>query len=450
MKTKKVLSAVLAAVLFVLAPGASVCAEEPEGGQEQQEKAASYAEKIDTNEIPGWPQGPAIYAASGIVMDMNSGAVLYAKKAEEKRYPASITKVLSALTALQYAKMSDAVSFSEESISFLQWDDAQIGMKPGEEINMESALYGMLLASANEVSYAVAENVGRQYLNGGYTEFIEEMNRISQQLGCTGSNWVNANGLHDENHYTTAHDMARIAAAAYQNEEFRRLETTLEYKVPPTNLTAEERILDQNHKMLWPENYYYYANAKAGKTGYTDQSKTTLVTMAEENDMQLAAVVLHTYGVDAYTDTRAMYDYAFANFEALNLKEYETSSEIEDFENENAYAVVPKGVSFSELEKEYVPDESGGTRRVLVEYSYQGQPVGKEKAILTEEAFSKLTGAEKKIKIEPVKQEKNKKQSEKKSKLAVVIALVIFLPLGYILLVILLYKLNMRWRKRKN
>ena len=91
MKTKKVLSAVLAAVLFVLAPGASVCAEEPEGGQEQQEKAASYAEKIDTNEIPGWPQGPAIYAASGIVMDMNSGAVLYAKKAEEKRYPASMT-----------------------------------------------------------------------------------------------------------------------------------------------------------------------------------------------------------------------------------------------------------------------------------------------------------------------------------------------------------------------
>ena len=115
--------------------------------------------------------------------------------------------------------------------------------------------------------------------------------------------------------------------------------------------------------MLWPENYYYYANAKAGKTGYTDQSKTTLVTMAEENDMQLAAVVLHTYGVDAYTDTRAMYDYAFANFETLNLKEYETSSEIEDFENENAYAVVPKRCSFSELEKEYVPDESGGTRR---------------------------------------------------------------------------------------
>ena len=305
MKAKKVLSGALAAILLTLTPGVAVCAEEMAGQeqtentqvlsaqeQENQEKAASYAEKIDTNEISNWPQGPAIYAASGIVMDMNSGAVLYAKKAEEKRYPASITKVLSVLTALQYAKMSDTVVFSEDSISFLQWDDAQIGMKPGEEISMESALYGMLLASANEVSYAVAENVGKQYLNGGYAEFIEEMNRISQELGCTSSNWVNANGLHDDNHYTTAHDMARIAAAAYQNEEFRRLETTLEYKVPPTNLTAEERILDQNHKMLWPENYYYYANAKAGKTGYTDQSKTTLVTMAEGNDMQLAAVVL--------------------------------------------------------------------------------------------------------------------------------------------------------------
>lgn len=195
MKAKKVLSGALAAILLTLTPGVAVCAEEMAGQeqtentqvlsaqeQENQEKAASYAEKIDTNEISNWPQGPAIYAASGIVMDMNSGAVLYAKKAEEKRYPASITKVLSVLTALQYAKMSDTVVFSEDSISFLQWDDAQIGMKPGEEISMESALYGMLLASANEVSYAVAENVGKQYLNGGYAEFIEEMNRISQEL----------------------------------------------------------------------------------------------------------------------------------------------------------------------------------------------------------------------------------------------------------------------------
>ena len=206
--------------------------------------------------------------------------------------------------------------------------------------------------------------------------------------------------------------------------------------------------------MLWPENYYYYANAKAGKTGYTDQSKTTLVTMAEGNDMQLAAVVLHTYGVDAYTDTRSMYDYAFTNFERLNLRECETSSDIESFDKEDACVVVPKGVSFSELEKEYVPNEKEGLRQAAVEYFYQGQPVGSAKATLTEEAFSALTGSDKKIKIESVKQEKKAEKSEqteqkKLSKLTVVLALAVILPLGYIILVVILYKLNMRWRNRK-
>ena len=232
MKAKKVLSGALAAILLTLIPGVAVCAEEMAGQeqtentqvlsaqeQENQEKAASYAEKIDTNEISNWPQGPAIYAASGIVMDMNSGAVLYAKKAEEKRYPASITKVLSVLTALQYAKMSDTVVFSEDSISFLQWDDAQIGMKPGEEISMESALYGMLLASANEVSYAVAENVGKNAGND-YQWFIEQMNIRCKELGGSNSNFVNANGLHDENHYTSARDMALIGRELFKYPEF--------------------------------------------------------------------------------------------------------------------------------------------------------------------------------------------------------------------------------------
>lgn len=456
MKRKKVLTGILAGILLFLEPVSFAYAEEPVEAvsveeQEKREKEASYAKKIETNDIAKWPQGPAIYAASGIIMDMNSGAVLYAKEAEEQRYPASITKILSVLTALQYAKMTDMVTFSEDSLSFLQWDDAQIGMKPGEEISMESALYGMLLASANEVSYAVAENVGREYLQGGYAEFIEEMNRISHELGCTNSHWTNANGLHDDNHYTTAHDMAKIAAAAYQNTEFRRLESTLEYRVPPTNLTAEERILDQNHKMLWPENYYYYANAKAGKTGYTDQSKTTLVTMAEGNNLQLAAVVLHTYGIDAYTDTKAMYEYAFGNFERRNLKEWETSDEIEDFEKEDAYIVVPKGTAFSELESEWTLENRNNAkeRQATVTYFYQGHPVGSARATLSEEAFSKLTGMKKEVEIEPTKQKKTETKEKDISKLAVVIALVIFLPLGYVLLVFVLYKLNMWWRNRK-
>ena len=124
-------------------------------------------------------------------MDMNSGAVLCAKKAEEKRYPASITKVLSVLTALQYAKMSDTVVFSEDSISFLQWDDADRDEARGRNQHGVSTLWDAS-GSANEVSLCGGGKCRKQYLNGGYAEFIEEMNRISQELGCTSSNWVNA------------------------------------------------------------------------------------------------------------------------------------------------------------------------------------------------------------------------------------------------------------------
>ncbi len=392
--------------------------EEKAHAAEEAEKAASYATAPDSNQIPGWPAGPQIYAASGIVMDMNSGAVLYAKKPDEKHYPASITKLLSVLVALNHAQMTDKVTFSDASVAFLQWNDAQIGMRPGEELSMENALYGMLLASANEVSYAVAENVGNQYLGGGYDAFIREMNRTAEELGCTGSNWVNANGLHDENHYTTAHDMALIASAVYKKDDFRRLEATLEQRIPPTNLVNEERILDQNHKMLWAENYYYYPYAKAGKTGYTDQAKTTLVTMADNGELQLAAVVLYTYGVDAYTDTRSMYDYAFDNFRKITLKDVEDTGEIEAFTDENAYVVVPKDIEFSQLERNItVPDNAAinntvsdnitsdnaasnntvsnngaASKTARITYLYQGQCAGTAEVILTDTAYEALTG----------------------------------------------------------
>lgn len=454
MKIKKILAAGLSALLISQA-GMTVLAEEgQESGAiqtEEEEKAASYAVSPDTNAVENWPQGPAVYAASGIVMDMNSGAVLYAKKPDEKSYPASITKLLSVLVALDYAKPEDKVTFSPQSIEFLEPDDANIGMLAGETLSMEDALYGMLLASANEVSYAVAENVGQQYLNGGYDEFIEEMNRVSKELGCTGSHWVNANGLHDENHYTTAHDMALIAAEVYRKDEFRKLQSVLEHKIQPTELKNEERILYQNHKMLWPENYYYYSYAKAGKTGYTDQSKTTLVTMADNGELQLAGVVLHTYGVDAYEDTKAMFDYAFSNFKKVTLQEMETSEEIQKFVQEDAYVVLPDNTGFEELEKEYiVPDsteEKQEKRQVTVQYTYHGQSVGNAQAVLTQEAYAKLTGTEKKAEVKPAEE----KQEEKSvSKFVVFGVLLGILFVCYIVTVILLYRRKLKRRRERS
>ena len=220
---KRAVAAVLAIVMAAAMPGIAWAEDEMTFEETLQ---ASYDVVPETNNIGGWPQGPLVYGNSAIVMDMNSGAILYEKKAYDRHYPASITKLLTALVALENSELDDEVYFSEDSVSFLEYGDASIGMTPGEILSMNDALYGMLLASANEVSYAIAESVGK-LMGGGYDTFIQEMNTRSEELGCTGSHWMNANGLHNEQHYTTAHDMALIASAVYQFEEFRTVVQTL-------------------------------------------------------------------------------------------------------------------------------------------------------------------------------------------------------------------------------
>lgn len=151
------------------------------GEDRETQRQNCYAIAPDSNSVENWPQGPATYADSAIVMDMNSGAVLYSKQIEKKHYPASITKLLTTLVALDNAELTDTVEFSQDSISFLEYGDAHIGMTPGEQISMEDALYAVLLASANEVSYAVAESVGKK-MGGGYDTFIQAMNDESENL----------------------------------------------------------------------------------------------------------------------------------------------------------------------------------------------------------------------------------------------------------------------------
>ena len=152
----------------------------------EEARQAAYDTPPDTNSLDGWPQGPQVYGNSAIVMDINSGAIVYGKKVDDKHYPASITKLLTALIALENASLDDEVLFSQESIDILRSDYASNGMRPGEVISLNDAMYGMLLASGNEVAYAIAENVGKE-MGGGYDTFIQEMNDRSAELGCTGS-----------------------------------------------------------------------------------------------------------------------------------------------------------------------------------------------------------------------------------------------------------------------
>ena len=366
--------------------------------REEAKKKEQYAIAVDSNSLTGWPQGPSVYADAAVVVDMDSGSVLYAKQAEKQHFPASITKLLTVLVALENASLADTVTFSEDSVSFLNYDDANIGMQPGEQIRMNDALYAVLLASANEVSYAVAENTGAK-MGGDYNTFIERMNTRAAELGCTGSHWVNANGLHDEEHYTTAHDMARIASAVYQREEFRTMMGMLEYKIAPTNLVNEERVFQQNHKMMWPENYYYYEYCKGGKTGYTDQSGTTLVTMADDGNLHLAAVVMGDFGVDAYTDTRAMLDYCFQNFRQVPLEGTKMSEEIDYYISDDAFVTLPNDFDISQAELHITEAAEHGTG--TVQFSYGEQELGSAEVVLSDKyyensapKFKKTTGKE--------------------------------------------------------
>ena len=374
---------------------------------------------------------------------MNSGAVLYSKQIEKKHYPASITKLLTTLVALDNAELTDTVEFSQDSISFLEYGDAHIGMTPGEQISMEDALYAVLLASANEVSYAVAESVGKK-MGGGYDTFIQAMNDESEKLGCTGSHWTNANGLHDEQHYTTAHDMARIGAAVYQKEAFRTISQSLSHTIPVTNLVNEERTFQQKHKMLWPQNDNYYEYCKGGKTGYTDQARTTLVTMADNGDMQLVAVVLYDFGNDAYIDTRAMFDYAYSNFSKISLKDQKLPEGVESYEDEDAYIVLPKSAQFSDVKIE-VKEDSNKDGSGTVTFTYKGQEVGSVKAAMkkTEESSAAVLGKKKDKTTSTVVTGISKFM---KIVIGVVIAVVILL---IIIVVLVNCRKQMRRRRRK-
>lgn len=358
---------------------------------------AAYAIPVESNAWEGWPEGPGTYGEAAIVMEVGTGAVLYAKNIDAAMYPASITKVLTALLALEYGNLSDTVTFSHDCVSFLQYGDSSVGLKEGDVITLEQALYATLLASANEAAYAVGENVGK---NAGhdYDWFIEQMNAKVKELGGVNSHFVNTNGLPDENHYTCARDMALIGRALFKYPEVFKIMQTMQYTIPASD-TVEEHVFQQKDKMLRAENANYYKYAIGGKTGYTNAAKSTLITMADNGKMQLVAVVLHTYGKNVYPDTKKMLKYAFKNFEKLPIAGNETSADVAEIlpmeaeetvdadgsdESAESYVVVPKGTAFSDLQMTLEPSEDGASGEAVLSYTYGGQMVGRARARLSD------------------------------------------------------------------
>lgn len=376
----------------------------------KQELDKAYSIAVESNGIKGWPQGPGTYGEAAIVMEVGTGAVLYAKNIDARHFPASITKVLTALVALENGQLTDQVAFSHDCVAFMQPGDSSIGMKEGNVITLEQALYATLLASANEAAYAVGENVGK---NAGYdySWFVGQMNNRCKELGGGNSNFVNTNGLHDPEHYTCARDMALIGRELFKHPEFFTIVQTLEYKIEATD-TTEEHIFQQKHKMLRPENSNYYAYAVGGKTGFTSDARSTLITMADNGTTQLVCVVLRTYGQNVYPDTKNLFEYGFNNFTKAAVDGQETSEDIAEIlpEENGGYVMLPAGAEFSDLDMELVRDEANPQEAILT-YSYEGNFVGTARGRLSETYLKK-----KAAKVEKVEKKEKKKEDGGKSR----------------------------------
>lgn len=406
-----------------------------------------YNMQVQSNAWEGWTQGPHIYSESGIVMDIDSGAILYAKNIDDQHYPASITKVMTALVALQNYELDEIVKFTWDDIGFLEYGDAHIAIKENEEVLMEDCLYGMLLASANEVSHAIGA-----HMEGGYEAFLAEMNRLSAEIGCTNSHWMNTHGLHDPEHYTSVHDMAIISSEVFQYEKFREITGTYQHIIPETALTNEVRYVHQNHKMLRDWDYRYYEYCVGGKTGYTDQALTTLVTFATKEDVNLVSVVMRTHGGgnNAYVDSEAMLEYAFNNFFKTPItKEMVGNGNIESVE-QNAYLMLPEGVTSEQLTCTFTePTELEDYTGEVVFY-YGENPVGEAEATITETRYKEIHGIEDVIVDEP---DENEDKSEKKGMpllLKIVIGIVAVIAVLFVALMgFVIYRRKQIEKKRR-
>lgn len=305
----KIFSLILAATLLFTAAFPAYATETEKTETETTESTTTNTEGTSTDSTSS---ELTLTAESAILMDATTGKILYEKNSRTKQYPASITKLMTILLALEHGSLEDEITFSHDAVFSIEPGSAHIAIQEGEILTLEQVLYGIMLRSANECANAAAE-----YVDGSMEKFAEHMTARAKELGCENTNFVNANELFDENHYTTAYDMALIAQEFLKNETYRSMMSNTYYLIPPTNKQPEERPLHGQHQMLNENSLYYYEPAEGGKTGYTVEAQNTLVTYAKQGDTELIAVVLKCNGAQHYVDTKTLFEYGFANYQTV-------------------------------------------------------------------------------------------------------------------------------------
>ncbi|MBQ2802849.1 MAG: D-alanyl-D-alanine carboxypeptidase [Lachnospiraceae bacterium] len=384
---------------LVFSHGFTACANEIENNI-----AVHQALPIQSNEIESWPTGPIVSAESAILIEAQTGTILYEKNIHQKQYPASTTKILTTLIASERCKLDEMVTFSHDAVFDIDRGSNHIAIDEGEKLTMEQCLNAILIRSANEVSLAVAEHIS----GGDWEEFAPIMNARAKELGCLNSNFVNPNGLPNEEHYTTAYDLAMIGKAFFANEMLCNMTLTQQLHIPPSEYQPDD-ILEWNSMGIIPTGKYAYEYIVGCKTGYTNDARSTLVSCAEKNGMKLICVVLKDESPNQYEDTIALFEYGFNNFDKINVSQTETKYNIANtgsFYSENDIfgsskpilslnsedcIILPKTITFEDTISTISYETENENQAALITYSYEDIALGTvsvDLAVSSDNAYS--------------------------------------------------------------
>ncbi len=272
---------------------------------------------------------------AALLVEVNTGKVLFEKNADKVMYPASTTKILTAIVVLENCDLSEMATVSESALSNIPSGYVTCNLQVGEEMSVNDLLHALLIPSANDAAFVLAEHVG-----GSVQGFSDMMNKKAKEIGCTNTHFVNPNGIHSDDHYSTAYDLYLMGKYAMQNETFKSIVSKTEYTLPATNkYPNEDRVLHTSNALIDPKNKNYYYEPTIGiKTGHTSQAGNCLVAESSKNNIELIAVILNggttSNGLNArFVDTKTLFEYGYENYSYDNIIEKNTPVTTIEIEN---------------------------------------------------------------------------------------------------------------------
>lgn len=272
-----------------------------------------FAKEIDENEIDG------ITAPNVMLMQTDTGKILYEKNIDEKIYPASITKLMTAILVVENCELDEIVTVSQNAVISVPSGYVNANLQVGEELTVENLLYVMLVPSANDAANALAEHVA-----GSIESFASMMNTRAKELGCIGSNFTNPSGLHEEEHYTTVRDLSLISKEAIKNKTIRKIIETSSYSLKETNRydKTDRMFTTTNYMKIKSLSNFYYDYCIGGKTGYTGEAKNCVVEFAQKDGIELTAIVMgesSNVKGQKFIEVKKLFDYVYNNYENKNV-----------------------------------------------------------------------------------------------------------------------------------